>query len=54
MAFFANSEGSFSKSRFSDLLIPSTRFMQTQWSTTNALHFGIPIPALSAHVGKHM
>jgi hypothetical protein len=26
----------------------------TQWSTTNALYFGVPIPALRAHVGKHI
>jgi hypothetical protein len=25
---------------------------KAQWITANALHFGVPIPALRAHVGK--
>jgi hypothetical protein len=54
MAFFANSNDSFSKSLHSGLPVPNVNFMNTQWSTTNALHFGVPIPALRAHVGKHI
>jgi hypothetical protein len=54
MAFFANSVDSFSKSLFSGLPVPSICFTRTQWSTANALHFGKPIPALRAHVGKHI
>jgi hypothetical protein len=53
MAFFANSKDSFSKSLYSGLPVPNVNFTNTQWSTTNALHFGVPIPALRAHVGKH-
>jgi hypothetical protein len=52
LAFFANSNNSFSKSLFSGLPILSTHFTHTPWSTAVALHFGIPIPALRAHVGK--
>jgi hypothetical protein len=54
MAFFANSIGSFSKSLFSGLPITSICFTQTQWSKAVALHFGIPIPALRARIGKHI
>jgi hypothetical protein len=54
MAFFANSKDSLSKSLFSGLPMPSTCFTQTQWSTAVALHFGIPIQALRARVGKHV
>jgi hypothetical protein len=54
MAFFANSNDSFSKSLYSGLPVPNVNFTNTQWSTTNALHFGVPIPALRAHVGKHL
>jgi hypothetical protein len=54
MAFFANSSDSFSKSLYSGLPVPNVNFTNTQWSTTNALHFGVPIPALRAHVGKHL
>jgi hypothetical protein len=54
MAFFANSNDSFSKSLYSGLPVPNVNFTNTQWRTTNALHFGVPIPALRAHVGKHL
>jgi hypothetical protein len=54
MAFFTNSNDSFSKSLYSGLPVPNVNFTKTQWSTTNALHFGVPIPALRAHVGKHI
>jgi hypothetical protein len=54
MAFYANSKDPFSQSLFSDLPVPNINFTNTQWSTTNALHFGVPIPALRAHVGKHI
>jgi hypothetical protein len=54
MAFYANTKDRFSKSLYSSLPVPSIRFTNTQWSTTNALHFGVPIPALRAHVGKHL
>jgi hypothetical protein len=46
MAFVANPKNSFSKSLFSGLPMPSGS------STSVALHFGIPIPALRAHIGK--
>jgi hypothetical protein len=52
MVFFKNSNDSFSNSLFSGLPISSTRFTQTQWSKAVALHFGVPIPALKAHIGK--
>jgi hypothetical protein len=55
MTFFANSKDSFSKSLFSGLPVSNihfTHFTQAQWSTAVELHFGIPIPALRAHVGK--
>jgi hypothetical protein len=52
MAFYANSNYSLSKSLFSGLPVPNIKFMQTEWSTAVGLHFGIPIPALRAHVGK--
>jgi hypothetical protein len=54
MAFFANSNDSFPKSLYSGLPVPNVNFTNTQWSTTNALHFGVPIPVLRAHVGKHI
>jgi hypothetical protein len=54
MAFFAISSDSLSKSLFSGLPIRSTCYTQTQWSAAVALHFGIPIPALRAHIGKHI
>jgi hypothetical protein len=54
MAFFANSNDSFSKFLHSGLPVPNVNFTNTQWSTTNALHFGVPITALRAHVGKHL
>jgi hypothetical protein len=36
------------------LPVPGIHFTNTQLSTTNALHFGVPIPALRAYVGKHI
>jgi hypothetical protein len=54
MAFFANSNDSFSQSLYSSLPVPNVNFTKTQWRTTNALHFGVPFPALRAHVGKHL
>jgi hypothetical protein len=54
MVFYANSKYPFSRSLFSGLPVPNICFTQTQWSTAVALHFGIPIPALRAHIGKHI
>jgi hypothetical protein len=64
MVFYANSSDSISKSLFSGfsiskslfsgLPVPNISLTKTQCSTTNALHFGVPIPALRAHVGKHI
>jgi hypothetical protein len=54
MAFYANSKDSFSKSFLSGLPVPNIYFTHTQWRTTVALRLGIPIPALRAHVGKHI
>jgi hypothetical protein len=54
MAFFANSNNSFLKSPHSGLPVPNVNFTNTQWITANALHFGVPIPALRPHVGKHL
>jgi hypothetical protein len=54
MVFYANTKDPFSKSLLISLPVPNICFTQTQWSTTMALHFGIPIPALRAHVGKHI
>jgi hypothetical protein len=54
MAFFANSNDSFSQSLHSGLPVPNANFTNKQWSTTNALHFGVPIPALRAYVGKNL
>jgi hypothetical protein len=54
MAFFANSNDSFLKSLYSGLPVPNVNFTKKKWSTTNALHFGVSIPALRAHVGKHL
>jgi hypothetical protein len=54
IVFYANSKEQFLKSLFSGLPVPNINFTNTQWSTTNALHFGVPIPALSAHFGKHL
>jgi hypothetical protein len=48
------SNDSFSKFLHSDLPVPNVNFTNTQWSTANALHFGVPIPALRAHVSKHL
>jgi hypothetical protein len=53
MAFYAKSNDSFSKYLFSGLPVPNIKFTNTQWSTTNVLHFGVPIPALRAHVSKN-
>jgi hypothetical protein len=36
------------------LPVPNVNFTNTQRSTKNALHFGVPIQALRAHVGKHL
>jgi hypothetical protein len=36
------------------LPVHNTLFTHAQWSKAVALHFGIPIPALRAHVGKHI
>jgi hypothetical protein len=52
MALYANSKGPFSKSLLSGLPVLNIFFTQTKSSTAVALHFGIPIPALRAHVGK--
>jgi hypothetical protein len=54
MAFFANLNDVFSKSLYSGLPVPNVNFTNKQWSTTNALHFGVLIPALKAHVGKRI
>jgi hypothetical protein len=54
MVFYANMEDPFSKSLFSSLPVPDILFTKTQWSTTMALHFGVPIPTSRAHVGKHI
>jgi hypothetical protein len=54
MAFYANSKDPFSKSLFSGLPVPNIYFTNAQWSTAVALRFSIPIPALRAHVGKHI
>jgi hypothetical protein len=53
-AFFSNSSDSFSKSLYSGLPVLNVHFTNTEWSTANALHFGVPIPALRAHVSKHL
>jgi hypothetical protein len=54
MVFFANSKYHISRSLHSSLPVPNVNFTNTQWSTTTALRFGVPIPALRAHVGKHI
>jgi hypothetical protein len=54
MVFYANSKDLFSKSLFSGLPLTRIHFANTQWRTTNALHFAVQIPALRAHVGKHI
>jgi hypothetical protein len=54
MVFYANSKDQFSKSLSSGLLVPNIYFTRTHSSTVVALRFGIPIPALWAHVGKHI
>jgi hypothetical protein len=36
------------------LPVPNVNLTNTQWSTTNALHVGVPIPAPRALVGKHL
>jgi hypothetical protein len=54
MVFYANSKDPFSKSLLNGLPVPNTHFTHKQWSKIMALHFGIPIPALRAHVGKHI
>jgi hypothetical protein len=54
MVFYAKSKDQFSNSLLSGLPVPSICFTDTQWNTTNALHFGVPIPALRAHDGKHI
>jgi hypothetical protein len=54
MVFYANLKDPISKSLFSGLPNPNFSFTNTQWSTTNELHFGVPIPVLRAHVGKHL
>jgi hypothetical protein len=54
MAFNASSSDSFSKSQHSGLPVPNFNFTNAPWSTTNALHFGVTIPALRAHVGKRL
>jgi hypothetical protein len=54
MVFYANSKDPFSKSLLSSLPVPNFYFTHKQLSTAAALHFGIPIPALRAHVGKHI
>jgi hypothetical protein len=45
LAFFANSKDSFSKSPYSGLPVPNVNITNTQWSTANVLHFGVPIHA---------
>jgi hypothetical protein len=54
MAFYTNSKYLFSKSLFSGLPVPNICFTHTQSSSALALRFGIPIPALRAHVGTHI
>jgi hypothetical protein len=54
MVFYANTKDPFSMSLYSSLPVPSIHFTNIQLSTTNALHCGVPIPALRAHVGKHI
>jgi hypothetical protein len=54
MAFYANTGDPSSKSLFSGLPVPRILFTNTKWSTTMALHFSVPTPALRAHVGKHL
>jgi hypothetical protein len=52
MVFYANTKDKFSKSLYSSLPVPNILFKNTQWSATTALHLGVSIPALRAHVGK--
>jgi hypothetical protein len=52
--FYAKTKDSFSKSLYSSLPVPNIHFTNTQWSTITALHVDVPIPALKAHVGKHI
>jgi hypothetical protein len=54
MVFYTNTKDPFSKSLLNSLPVPNIHFTHTQWSTTMALHFDVPIPALRAHVGKHI
>jgi hypothetical protein len=54
MVFYTNTKDPFSKSLYSSSPVPNIHFTKAQWSTTNALHFALPIPALSVHVGKHI
>ena len=52
IVFFANSKDPFPKSLFSGLPVPGLRFSRAEWTTAVAVHFGVPVPALRAHVGK--
>jgi hypothetical protein len=52
MVFYANTEDPFSKVLLSSLPVPNILFKNTR--ATMALHFGVPIPALRAHVGKQI
>jgi hypothetical protein len=54
MVFYANTKDLFSKYLLSGLPVPKTLLTHAQCSITSALHFGLPIPALRAHVGKHI
>jgi hypothetical protein len=54
MAFYVKSKDSFLKSLTSSLPVPIICFTKIQRSTTAALYFGIPIPALWAYVSKHI
>jgi hypothetical protein len=51
MVFYANMTDPFSKFLLSSLPVPNIHFTHKQRSTTMALHFDVPTPALRDHVG---
>jgi hypothetical protein len=54
MAFLANSKDPFATKLLGSLPHPDVRFDAREWTTAVALHLGVPIPALKAHVGSRI
>jgi hypothetical protein len=52
IAFFANSQDSFSNKVIGSLPHGQVPFTATEWTTTVAMHFGVPVPCLKPYIDE--